>query len=159
MFGRSDCTFSNNIISNILFILGALLAGLLVLRMLTSAMACCKLSNVFGWRRSKSFSVVVLIIEVIFATVAITYVILLFLSTWYLFSVSPNTTSVDTQSPDYCSDGFYTAAVAMVGSSLGLFIIIVIYLSTISIFYVMCQNMLAETPTRSKPRTPRHTNR
>ncbi len=142
VFGANDCPYSDNIFSKILSVLGSFLAIAVVLRLIASAFSCCKIANLHGSEKSKGCSWFLLLMEIVFLVIFVVFLIMVFLATWYVFAVSPNDTPASATDTDYCLKGFSTAATAFISTNLGLAILLVLYLSTLAVFYTYYREYL-----------------
>ena len=151
VFGINDCPFNDNIIIIALVSLGAFMITTVIVRLVVSGLACCKVANIASSEKSRECSIIIIILEVVFLLFLITYILFMALTSWFVFTTSPNQQSET--SKDYCSSGIYTAANAFMGTNLGLGVALVLYLAIGAVFFVLYRDGLVEAPRPKNPRT------
>lgn len=124
---------------SVLIATSVLFFATLVLRLLNSALSCCKLGNMCKTEKSMSCSACIGIMEGCFLVfVALTTIVTL-MGTWFILSTPPDL-SLPADNPQHCDRGVYYASLIMTGLLYFFSFCLVLYLVAAALSYCTYQD-------------------
>ena len=142
VFGLDSCPYMNNLVIVYLFVGGGLLTVSVGLRLCSSTLTCCKITNVWNTARSFGCSLVIGVTEGLFIISVVLNIVMVVLGGYLILQETPRFEPASTTGDEnYCDSGIYLAATVFIGLAAVLALCLVVVLMLAGCCYTVYKDL------------------